>query len=361
MLARTVDGNGFAALGRWIASVKHGLSLAQRRLESEVLTFISNRSLFSWNFYFVFGRTSDDMKREISATLRSILADTGKEIEQDKSRNSAGRLKEMIRDAGPILSFSSALSAGNALIAEIKERSPSQGKMRPENVAEAVRAYKESPVVRGISVLTSWMNFGAGMRIEMMARTKAQTSKPVLRKDFIIEEYQIYQARVHGADAILLMANILEAEELRRLSDLAFELGMDVLFETHRAAELDDLPKTAKIIGINSRNFEGGLRRSNFKLARFLRQWLGTARDHSIHTERFAYVKDLPAHVIKVAESGVSSRNCREVFGLGFHSILVGTSLLMDPRGVRAALHDFEVAMQGRTPNFQQFMHANST
>jgi indole-3-glycerol phosphate synthase len=293
------------------------------------------------------------MKQEISATLSGILADTRSEIEQDKSRNSVGHLKQMIRDAAPVLSFSSALSAGNALIAEIKERSPSQGMMRPENVAEAVRAYKESPVVRAISVLTSWTNFGPRMRVEMMASTKAQASKPVLRKDFIIEEYQVYQARAYGADAILLMANILEAEELRRLSDLAFELGMNVLFETHCAAELDELPATAKIIGINSRSFEGGLGRSNFKIARFLRRWFGTARDYSTNTGRFEYVKNLPAHVIKVAESGISSKNCREVFGLGFHSILVGTSLLLDPRGLRPALHDFEVAMQDLTPNAQ--------
>src|SRR5439155_25568502 len=133
-----------------------------------------------------------------------------------------------------------------------------------------------SPVVKAISVLTSWNNFGPNMRVERMAAAKQQTSKPVLRKDFIIEEYQVYQARAYGADAILLMANILEPEDLRRLSDLAFELGMDVLFETHRAAELDELPKTAKLIGINSRSFEGGMGLSNFRISRFLRQALGS-------------------------------------------------------------------------------------
>lgn len=286
------------------------------------------------------------MKTEISATLRRILNDTQAELEHDKSRKSVKRLKHMIRDAVPLISFSSALSPGQALIAEIKERSPSQGKMRPQNVQEAPEAYKKSRAVKAISVLTSWKNFGQNMRIEMMEAIKRQTSKPVLRKDFILEEYQIYQARAYGADAILLMANILEAEEMRRLSDLALELGMDVLFETHRAEELDELPGTAKIIGINCRSFEGGLSLSNFTIARFLRQVLGTKRDQSVDLSRFEYAEKLPERAIKVAESGVSAENCREVFELGFHSILVGTSLLMDTRGVSAGLHDFEAALK---------------
>jgi indole-3-glycerol phosphate synthase len=288
------------------------------------------------------------VKAEISQTLSRILADTRREIELDKARTSAKRLKQMLRDAVPVISFASALSPGNALIAELKERSPSQGKMRPQNIADAPAAYKQSQVVKAISVLTSWTHFGENMRVEMMEVVKKQTAKSVLRKDFVIEEYQIYQARAYGADAILLMANILEADEMRRLSDLAFELGMDVLFETHCAAELDELPKTARIIGINRRTFEGGAR--GFWVARFFRQWLGAKRDRSIDPARFEYANRLPASVIKVAESGVAADDCTAVFSLGFQSILVGTSLLMDPRGVAAALHEFEVAMQGLKP-----------
>jgi indole-3-glycerol phosphate synthase len=259
-------------------------------------------------------------------------------------------MKRMARDAAPVISVSAALSAGNALIAELKECSPSQGQMRPQNVAEAVGAYKHSPVVKAISVLTSWNHFGQNMRLERLAAIKEQTGKPVLRKEFMLEEYQVYQARAHGADAILLMANILDADELRRLSDLAFELGMDVLFETHCTAELEELPETAKIIGINSRNFEGGWRTSNFRVARFLRQCLGAKRDPSVDLRRFRYSEKVPEGAIKVAESGVSAGNCREVFALGFHAILVGTSLLMDPRGVGAALQDFESAMRELSP-----------
>src|SRR5262249_36119707 len=108
------------------------------------------------------------MKTDISPTLRRILADTQKEIAQDKAGHDLGAVKSMVRDAPPVRSFSQALSSGNALIAELKEASPSQGKMRPENVAEALVAYKESPVVKAISVLTSWNHFGANMRVERL-------------------------------------------------------------------------------------------------------------------------------------------------------------------------------------------------
>ena len=285
------------------------------------------------------------MKTEISATLRDILVDTQKEIAQDKDRQDLARLKAMLRDAVPVRSFASALSGGSAVIAELKEASPSQGRMRAQNVAEALAAYKESPVVKAVSVLTSWTHFGANMRVEKLAAVKDQTGKPGLRKDFMIEEYQVYQARAYGADAILIMANILQADEMRRLSELAFELGMDVLFETHCAEELAALPETAKIIGINSRSFEGGLGLSNFKVSRFLRQTLGSRRDTSVDLDRFGYIEKLPRHTIKIAESGISAENCREVFSRGFDAILVGTSLLMDPRGVRVALREFESAI----------------
>ena len=283
------------------------------------------------------------MKSRISETLVRILEDTRREIEEDKGRESLKRMKQMARDGAPVISFASALAGGKALIAELKERSPSQGKMRRENVAEAVQAYKRSAAVKAISVLTSWHNFGENMKVTMLEPVKNQTGKPVLRKDFIIEEYQVFQARAYGADAILLMANILEKAEMTRLAELAFELGMDVLFETHGPEELEELPERAKVIGINSRSFEG-----SFRVARFLREWLGAKRDRSVNLERFQYAKSLPAGVIKVAESGVTAGNCREVFELGFEAVLVGTALLTDVRGVGVALGEVEERLKAK-------------
>jgi indole-3-glycerol phosphate synthase len=280
------------------------------------------------------------MKSGISQTLHKILLDTREEIACDKSRQSLKRLKHMKGDAPPILSFSKALASGRGLIAEIKERSPSQGKMRSQNFLGAPAAYKSSRLVKAVSVLTNRTHFGENMKLEFLKTIKERVSKPVLRKDFIIDEYQVYQARAYGADAILLMANILDSNEMKKLSHLAFELGMEVLFETHRVSELEEIPEGAKIIGINCRNFD-------VKIEKFFRQWLGAQRDTSVNIKRFGYVEKIPDHFIKVAESGVTAENCEEVFSLGFDSVLVGTSLLMDTRGIKAALSDFESAITG--------------
>jgi len=283
------------------------------------------------------------MKPNLSTTLQQILLDTEKETHWSRSRQSLKRVKQMVNDAPPVRSFRRALSSGSALIAEIKERSPSQGRMLRENFRQAPHAYKESRIVRAISVLTNRTHFGQEMRIEKLARMRDVTSKPVLRKDFITDEYQVYQSRAHGADAILLMANILNAEELRRLSDLAFEIGLDVLFETHCLADLEDLPENAVMIGINCRNFNS--KPSQFRMAKLLRQWLWAQSDRSVNPARFEYASQLPSNAIKIAESGVTAKNCANVFAMGFHCALVGTSLLMDRRGVKAALEDFEEAI----------------
>lgn len=285
--------------------------------------------------------------KNVSATLRKILADTQAEVAMDKSKQSPKRIRRMISDAAPVISFSEAIAGGLGIIAEIKDRSPSQGAMRHQNIEEAPTVYKKSNFVKAISVLTNRSNFGAKNGCKTLEYIKGRTSKPVLRKDFIFDEYQVYQARAYGADAILLMANILEKDEIHRLSNLAFDLGMEVLFETHKSHELEELPPTANIIGINCRNFDSnGLQPNSFKMAKFLRQWIGVQHDNSINVSRFDYLEAIPKHAIKIAESGVTSKNCAQVFEMGFDAILVGTSLLMDKRGVAEALHDFEVAIK---------------
>src|SRR4051812_35565346 len=169
------------------------------------------------------------MKDNISATLRRILRDTDRETELSEHRHSKKRLKQLIKDAPPVVSLRHALSSGPGLIAEIKECSPSQGHMRKENILEAPLAYKRSRMVKAVSVLTNVSHFGRGMTMERLKAIKEQTGKPVLRKDFITTEYQVLQARAFGADAILLMANILDPDELKRLAENALALGMDIL------------------------------------------------------------------------------------------------------------------------------------
>lgn len=268
--------------------------------------------------------------------LDTILADVQEEVTVAKRRRSEADLRGMIADAPPVRSFPDALDAQFGLIAEIKLRSPSVGLMRSSNALEAPDAYEESPVVRALSILTNERHFGGS--IEFLSKIRERVSKPVLRKDFIIGEYQIREARAFGADAILLMASVLDAPRLKGFHELVLELGMEALFEVHDEAEIEGLPKSARIVGINSRKFkttEGfeGLGAKGF-----------SEKDFSTNLEAFHLVDRLPEGTLRVAESGLNAGNITTVRGR-FHAALVGTSLLRDPRGIRAGLTDFEEAI----------------
>jgi indole-3-glycerol phosphate synthase len=268
--------------------------------------------------------------------LDDILRDVRTELETSRARRPAAEIRRMIPDAVPPRSFEAALSGRFCLIAEIKERSPSVGPMREANVADALPAYEESSAVAAVSVLTNALHFGMG--IERLAAAKAVVSKPVLRKDFFLDEYQVREARAFGADAILLMANVLDRARLQGFYDLARELGMEALFEVHTADELELLPREARIVGINSRKFK--------TTTGFVGTSGASDKDFSLDYSAFELAGKLPASALKVAESGISPSNLGTVREK-FHAVLVGTSLLRDPRGLRACLGEFEEAMQG--------------
>ena len=251
----------------------------------------------------------------------------------------------MIRDAPPPRSFSGALKGGFGIIAEIKRKSPSGGDMPPENVQAAPSVYANSPAVKAVSVLTNGPDFG--MSIEDLARIKAIVSQPVLRKDFIFEEYQVHEARAFGADAILLMANVLDREKMRRLFRLAERLQMDVLFEGHTREEIQSLPEGAKIYGINSRKFKASTRWTMNKMLLSLGIG-GTAAgpDLSVDLETFSLIQHIPKHAIKVAESGLKPAKIPEVMRMGYDAILVGTSLLKAPQGIQKMVAEFERAIE---------------
>jgi len=273
--------------------------------------------------------------------LDEILVDVRREVADAKARRPLAELRHRQADAPPIRPFAGALRRGFGLIAEIKERSPSQGPMRAENVGGAPAAYEASPIVRGLSVLTNASHFGMG--VERMQAAKLGGTKPVLRKDFIFDDYQVYEARAFGADAILLMANLLGAGELKHLFELARSLELDVLFECHDEAQIRALPAGAVIYGINSRSFS--VRGEAYAAARAQRATGG--KDLTTDLSRFeALARHLPAGAIKVAESGVYPENAAHLReALGYQAILVGTSLLTSPAGIRAGLAQFERAL----------------
>lgn len=247
-------------------------------------------------------------------------------------------LQRMVRDAPPVRSFAAALRGKFGLIGEIKRQSPSAGQMRPENVACAPAAYEASPFVLAISVLTNHSHFG--MSIEDLARIRTVTSKPILRKDFIVDEYQVWEARAFGADAILLMANLLNTERLDRLWKLASELGMDVLFECHTAEQIARVPHGATVYGINTRNFDV----PSTEYARARKD--ETGRDLTTDLSRLELGRLIPTHAVKVAESGIRATDVREVHAMGvYNAMLVGTALLKSAQGIERELAEFARAI----------------
>jgi indole-3-glycerol phosphate synthase len=290
-----------------------------------------------------------DLEEGVKSTgsiLDKIISDVRTELAEAQRQRPLAELQRMLADASPVRPFAEALRNGFGLIAEIKECSPSHGSMRRQNIDEAPLAYQQNSLVRAISVLTNSTHFG--MSMERLRQVKLATTKPVLRKDFIFDDYQVYEARAFGADAILLMANLLDAAEMRRLYQLARELGMNALFECHIQEEIAEIPENAEIYGINSRTFaarENMLGVGRYGISKLLGQ-LGAKRDLTIDQARFDLGQYLPAKAIKVAESGVTPQTVKRLRDeLGYHAALVGTSLLTSTQGIAKELDLFSGAL----------------
>jgi len=222
--------------------------------------------------------------------------------------------------------------------------------MRRENFEKAPEVYARSLAVKAMSVLTNATHFGMG--IEELARIRRLTDKPLLRKDFIFDEYQVYEARAFGADAILLMASVLDKETMKELFRVAGELGMDALFEVHDLDEIEKVPAGARVYGVNSRNFKGAegwdkLQTPNFKLQK--QSTVQTSKEQSdptVELETFSLVRSLPKGAVKVAESGVKAGEVARVWEIGYDAVLVGTSLLKHPGGIHEAMSEFEKVLK---------------
>lgn len=208
-------------------------------------------------------------------------------------------------------SFTSAISVpGVSLIAEVKRASPSKGPIRPDlEVRALVQAYEQAGA-RAVSVLTEQDHF-LGSPDDLWAAVAA-TTLPVLRKDFIVDAYQVHEARVGGASAVLLIAALLDDGELRDLSGLAVRLDLDVLLEVHDEAELARaLAVDCAIIGVNNRD-------------------LRTFAVSLETTERLTGL--VPSGRLLVSESGIRDHaDVVKLASLGVDGVLVGESLLREP------------------------------
>ena len=255
----------------------------------------------------------------MSDILKKILAVKAQEVAAAKLLKPLSSLRAEAGQADPARDFTGAIrnkiAAGlPAVIAEIKKASPSKGVLRADfHPAEIAASYAKHGAAC-LSVLTDEQFFQGSVAYLQQAR--AACALPVLRKDFMIDEYQIYQARAMGADAILLIAAALSLDEMREFEALAHSLKMAVLVEVHDAAELDlALRLTTPLIGINNRNlrtFEVSLQ-NTLDLLPCIPQDRIVVTESGIFTQQdVALMRSHDVHAFLVGEAFMRAADCGE-------------------------------------------------
>ena len=240
--------------------------------------------------------------------LETIVAKSRIDLADKKKRIPASRLEMRIETLPATLGFEAALrQPGARVIAELKSASPSKGVIRPHLDIETLAPELEAAGAAALSVLTE-RNFFSGS-LENLERARACVRIPLLRKEFIYDEYQILEARASGADAVLLIAAMLSVPEFRRLHAFAHSLGLDVLCEAHTEEELAMmLENGATIVGVNARNL------STFETSLDLAG---------------ALIGRIPAGKIAVAESAIRcAADLQKLQQLGAKAFLIGETLM---------------------------------
>jgi indole-3-glycerol phosphate synthase len=243
--------------------------------------------------------------------LDRIVDDTRDEVARRRDRVPLSELERALDQRPAARPFQEALTRpGVSLIAEHKRRSPSAGKIREgATVTEIVQAY-ERGFAAALSILTEPFHFGGSL--DDLREALAATELPVLRKDFIVDPYQLYESAAVGADAILLIVAALDPDRLYDLLREARDLDLDAVVEVHDERELEvALEVEADVLGLNNRDLH----------------------DFSVDIERtFELLSDVPAGKTVVAESGYSSRDqLDELERVGVDAVLIGETLMRAP------------------------------
>lgn len=255
----------------------------------------------------------------MATILDKIIANKRIEVERDKENTPFSILEASIKDISKRKSFRQALvSSETGIIAEFKRRSPSRNWIHKEARIEDIVPYYSLKGTAAISVLTDYDFFGG--TLSDLKEASSLTNTPLLRKDFVIDEYQLYQAKLFGASAILLIASALTIEENKKLAAKAKELGLDVLLEIHNEHELDYINDNVDVVGINNRN-------------------LGTfVTDIQIS---FDLGNKIPKEFLKISESGISDpKTVLDLRKEGFKGFLMGENF-MKTKNPGKALDDF--------------------
>jgi len=240
--------------------------------------------------------------------LEQLIAVARDAVARRKTEVSVAELEARLSDRGEDRPFSEALvRPGLSLVTEFKRRSPGGGEIRPEaDVAEIVTAYERGGAA-ALSVLTDEAHFGGSLADLRAAREASEL--PILRKDFIVDPYQLYEAAVSGADAVLLIVAALHDDDLAELQNLARGLDLDCLVEVHEERDLERaLALDAEVLGINNRNLD--------------------SLDVDVNTTH-ELMPDVPAGKTVVAESGYERRDqLEELERIGVDAVLIGETVM---------------------------------
>jgi indole-3-glycerol phosphate synthase len=240
--------------------------------------------------------------------LNEIIDSTRQDIAESKRISSLGKLKDMPYYYQSNLSLAESLSRKNpVIIAEIKKASPSKGIIRKDFDHRSIAAGYAENGAGAISILTEKKHFLGDIKYISDIRTKINI--PILRKDFIVDPYQLTEAKAYGADAVLLIAAALEPNQLHDFHDEAAEIGLDCLVEVHNERELEKLDfSQIRIIGINNRNLS----------------------DFTVDIKTSIRLSSLiPKDILIVSESGISnSADIKELLKHGIFSFLIGESFM---------------------------------
>lgn len=240
--------------------------------------------------------------------LDKIIADKYEEVALKKSIIPVSQLENSVLFGRETSSLATALrESDTGIIAEFKRRSPSKSVINQSASVQDVAQGYENAGVCGMSVLTDGKYFGGSLDDVLLARASVQF--PILRKEFIVDEYQILEAKAHGADVILLIAAVLTRDEIKTLSETAKSLGLDVLLEVHNLEELQkSIMPSLDMLGVNNRNLK------TFEVSTDI------SKELSNH---------IPTDFVKVSESGISSvAAIKELQPFGYQGFLIGENFM---------------------------------